>query len=248
MLHAAAIRAGDSAARRLPDLPSLFRPVALREAGDAMARAVALAPAEGAGTLAWVGAFRRVEAAVVLEPELPLGPARLAFHAAANALADALVALGPPELHLALRWPGTVLANGGACGRLRLAWPAGAAEEAVPDWLVVGMELRLAFAEAHEPGLLPGETALREEGFEEAEADGALLTAAWARHLMAGLDAWQARGHRRLAEHFLARLEEVPGEAGLRRGLDPSTGDLVLEPPGAAGARTRRPLREALAP
>ncbi|MBY0329171.1 MAG: biotin/lipoate--protein ligase family protein, partial [Acetobacteraceae bacterium] len=71
----------------MPDLPSPFRPVALREGADAMARAVALAPEQGAGTLTWVGALRRAEAAVVLEPELPLGAARLALHAAANALA-----------------------------------------------------------------------------------------------------------------------------------------------------------------
>ncbi|HWT08465.1 MAG TPA: biotin/lipoate--protein ligase family protein, partial [Roseomonas sp.] len=60
----------------LPDLPSVFTPiVALREGGDAMARAVAMAPDHGAGTLAWVRSWARVEAAVVLEPEQPLSAA-----------------------------------------------------------------------------------------------------------------------------------------------------------------------------
>lgn len=212
----------------LPDLPSLFAPVvALREGGDAMARAVALAPERGAGTLAWVRAYARAEAAVVLEPELPLGPARLAFHAAANALADAVGSLAPPELGVGLRWPGTLLLNLGACGRVLMAVPPGTAEEAVPDWLVVGFELRLAFPEGHEPGRDPGQTSLREEGLED--PDPAALTAAWARHLMAGLDEWQARGPRRVAERFLARLEDEAGTPGLRRGIDPNSGDLVLE-------------------
>ena len=227
------------AQRRLPPLPSLFHPVALREGADALERAVALAPVKGAGTLTWVGALRRAEAALVLEPDMPLGPARLAFLAAANALADALVALGPPEALVRLRWPGTVVLNHGACGRLRLAVPPGAAEGAVPDWLVVGMELRLSFPEGHEPGLTPGETSLAEEGFGP-EADGPALTAAWARHLMAGLDAWQSGGPARVAEPFLARLEETEESRGARRGIDPATGALVLER--RDGLRTRREI------
>lgn len=230
-------------ASNLVDLPSLFHPVALREGADALARAVALAPTRGAGTLAWVAAYSRAEAAVVLEPEMPLRTARLAFHAAANALADTLAALGPPEVPVELRWPGTVLVNGGACGRLALAAPPGAAEEAVPDWLVVGMELRLAFPEGYEPGTNPGTTSLQEEGFGR-EICAADLTAAWARHLMAGLDDWQARGPRRLAEHYLARLADEPATRGMRRGLDPASGDLVLE--GRDGTRRVLPLREAL--
>ncbi len=230
---------------RLPDLPPLFRPVPLREGADALARAAALAPEHGAGTLAWVGAYARAEAAVVLEPEMPFGPARLAFHAAANALADAVAAWGPPELRVELRWPGALLVNGGACGRLRLAAPPGAAEDAVPDWLAVGMELRLAFREGHEPGLLPGETALREEGFDPDAASASSFTAAWARHLMAGLDEWGARGPHRPAERFLARLVDEAEAGDVRRGIDPATGDLVLE---RGGARSRRSLLEALAP
>ena len=61
----------------------------------------------------------------MLEPERPLGAARLALLVAANALADALGVLGPPEVPLGWRWPGILLVNGGDCGRLRLASPAG---------------------------------------------------------------------------------------------------------------------------
>ena len=128
---------------------------------------------------------------------------------------------------MALRWPGTALVNGGECGSVRLAAPPGAAEDAVPDWLVVGMELRLAFPTGYEPGHAPDTTALAEEGFEG--VGPADLTAAWARHLMAGLDEWQARGPQRVAERFLARLLDEAGTPELRRGIDPATGALVLE-------------------
>jgi BirA family transcriptional regulator, biotin operon repressor / biotin---[acetyl-CoA-carboxylase] ligase len=227
----------------LPDLPPVFGPVvALREGGDALARAAALAPARGAGTLVWVRAWSRVEAAVVVEPEQPLRAARPVLLAAANALADALAALGPPQAAIALRWPATLVVNDGTVGRARLIAPPDAAEDAVPDWLAVGIEARRSFPAGHVPGADPGRTSLLEEGFDEAGT--AELTAAWARHLMAGIADWQDDGgFARLAERYLARLERDDATEGLRRGLDPGTGDLVLERPD--GARTRRALRDA---
>jgi hypothetical protein len=61
-----------AASTALPELASGFTPVApLREAGDAMARTGVLAPADGAGTLAWVRSAARIEAALAPEPEQP---------------------------------------------------------------------------------------------------------------------------------------------------------------------------------
>nr|WP_256437592.1 biotin/lipoate--protein ligase family protein [Roseococcus sp. SDR] len=216
----------------MPPLPSLFAPVMLREGGDAMARAVELAPegaspiASGAGTLVWVRALNRAEAAVVLEPDRPLGQARLAYLAAANALADTLSAIAPPELPVTWRWPGTLAVNGGVVGEMRLALPEGATEDEIPEWMVVGFELRLAWPDSVTPGDRPGETSLVEEGFEDLTPAG--VTEAWARHLMANMDEWNARGPRRVAEKYLARLEEAAGQKGVKRGIDPNTGALVI--------------------
>lgn len=230
----------------LPELPTVFTPVVpLREAGDAMARAVALAPQHGAGSLAWVRSAARIEAAVVLEPEMPLAAARCALFAAASALGDALAAFGPGEVPLSFRWPDRVLVNGGEVGRVRIAWPDGGAGDAVPDWIVVGAEARLMFPQGWEPGHGLGQTSLQEEGWDLVEATAEELTAAWARHLMAGLAEWQRAGggFARLAERYLARLEREEATAG-RRGLDPATGDLILE---RDGGRRRLRLAEALA-
>lgn len=225
----------------LPDLPPVFAPIIrLREAGDAMARAVAEAPRHGAGTLVWVGAWDRVEAAVVLEPEQSLAAARPALLAAVSAFGDALGAHGPEEIPVTFAWPATVKVNTGVVGQARLAVPPGVGEDDVPDWLVVGVEARFAFPADHRPGDDPGRTCLAEEGF--AGVAPAEITASWARHLMAGLAEWQARGIARLADHYLARLERAPEEAKARRGIDPVTGDLVLD---AEGARWRRALADA---
>ncbi|WP_318987495.1 biotin/lipoate--protein ligase family protein [Falsiroseomonas ponticola] len=236
-------------ASELPELPSVFDPVvALREGGDAMARAVALAPRHGAGTLAWVRSASRIEAAVVLEPEMPLAAARGAIFAGASALGDALAAYGPPEVPLTFHWPGIVLVNEGQVGRIRLAWPEGAAEAREPAWLVLGMEARLSFPRGWEPGHGLQQTAVFEEGWSEEEVSAAQLTAAWARHLMANLAEWQrtgpGSGFSRMAERYLARLARQAWMGEARRGIDPATGDLVLED---EGTRSRYPLADALA-
>lgn len=222
-------------------LPSLFYPVKLREGQDALAMACALAPeagppamSRGAGTLAFVAAPGRVEAAVVLEPQMPLAAARLAFHVGANALADALTVLGPANMDVQFRWPGKLLVNQGHIGEFRLLAPDAATDNAVPEWLVIGFACRLAWHDGHEGGLAPGETALAAEGFDVVTAEA--VVEAWARHLLAGMDEWQNRGPRRASEKFLARLLD---HAGAKRGLDPATGALVLE---RDGARESLPL------
>lgn len=217
----------------LPDLPTVFRPViALREGGDAMARAVALAPREGAGTLVWVRAYGRVEAALVLEPEVALATARLAWLVGVASLADACAALGPPELPMSIAWPAVFKVNGAAVGRAFCAAPAGVAEDSVPDWLVVGVTADFCGPEEAEPGLDPGRTTLAEEGFEASPAE---ITAAWARHLMANLADWQGRGFAALAARYQPRLEA--GRLG-------QAGDLLLE---QDGVLIRRALRDAVA-
>lgn len=212
----------------LPPLPSLFTPVLLPQGEDALARAVALAPSEGAGTLVWMPGALHTEAALVLEPDRPLGPALVAYLAAANALADALSAIVPPELPVTWRWPGTLMVNGGEVGGIRLALPEHTALDAIPDWLVLGFGLRFAWPEGTITGERPGETALLEEGFEELTPGE--LVASWARHFMANMDEWQARGVRRVSDKYLARLGDFSGE---KRGIDPGTAALVVEREGA---------------
>ncbi|WP_431283501.1 biotin/lipoate--protein ligase family protein [Humitalea sp. 24SJ18S-53] len=221
--------------KTLLELPSLFTPIPLREAGDAILRAVALAPTQGAGTLPWVRSLGRVEVAVVLEPEQPLGTARLALYAAINALADAVASLGPPEIPVALRWPATLLVNAGIAGQARLATPDGASADAMPDWLVVGVEARFAIPAGRDPGHDPGRTSLEAEGW--TDTDPTELTAAWARHLMAGIAEWDRDGPKAVADRFLARLEQDVETDGARRGIDLGTADLIWE---RDGTRHRR--------
>jgi biotin-(acetyl-CoA carboxylase) ligase len=214
------MRAGNSVQTAL-NLPPPYRLVSLREVGDAFMHAKKLAAEEGAGTLVYVGRFDMAEFAVVLEPDEPLRTARRAFYAGMNAMTDALTAHAPAEKPIVIDWPDALRVDGGLVGGGRLAWPKGADEDAVPDWLVFGGMIRTV-SMTDEAGLYPLETALEQEGFEEHGAS--VLVESFARHLMVAIDAWEQDGFGAVMKEYLSRL---PPEKGARRDID-QNGDLLV--------------------
>jgi biotin-(acetyl-CoA carboxylase) ligase len=197
---------------RTLDLPPPFRPVALREVGDAFAHACAHASELGAGTLVFVGRFDLAEFAVVLEPAEPLAVARRTFYAGMVALGDALAALAPPEKPIAIGWPDAFYVDGGLVGGGRLGWPELADERAQPDWLVFGATIRTVSMSGGEAGLRPLATALEDEGFGDIGAER--LIEGFARHLMAAIDHWQEAGFAPIANEYIAKLRPEPRDHG----------------------------------
>jgi hypothetical protein len=220
------------------NLPPPFRLVTLREVGDAFAHACATAEPDAAGTLVFVGRFDLAEFALVLEPEEPLRTARRVHYAGMLALAEALSAHAPPEKPIAFEWPDAVSVDLGLVGGGRLAWPAGANEEAVPDWLVFSATIRTVGMGEGEPGLRPLGTALEAEGFDEFRSERLVET--FARHFLVALDRWHEDGFDALARDYLRYL---PGSGSARREID-ANGDLIER---SGRAATRRELVPALA-
>jgi biotin-(acetyl-CoA carboxylase) ligase len=217
------------------DLPPVFRPRALREAGDSFAYACAHAGDLGAGALIHVGRFDLAECAVVLEPDEPLAAARRVLYAGMVALSDALAGLAPPEKPIAIDWPDAILVDGALVGGGRLGWPDDADEHAVPEWLVLGVMIRTQLPNAVEPGLHPRATALNEEGFEK--ADPGRVIEGFVRHFLAATDRWQAAGFGVLARGYLSKLRQDHGAA---LGID-ENGDLSLAAPGGLAHWGLRP-------
>lgn len=222
------------------DLPPPFSLVTLREVGDAFARAQAIAAEAGAGTLVHVGRFDLSEFAVVLEPEEPLASARRAFYVGMVALCDALTAHAPPERPIDVRWPDAIHVDGALIGGGRLAWPAGADEADVPEWLVFGASIRLVSLGKEEAGLRPLTTALADEGFDDI-GSGALVES-FARQLMLAFDAWRAGDLATVTGRYVDYLQV---EKGAMPALD-GVGDLLVRWRGAP-APDRHALAAALA-
>jgi biotin-(acetyl-CoA carboxylase) ligase len=221
------------------NLPPPFRLVTLREVGDAFSHATSIAGPDAAGTLVWVGRFDLVEFALVLEPEEALRTARRVHYAGMVALADALATHAPPEKPISFDWPDTVRVDGGLVGGGRLAWPADAAEDVAPDWLVFGATIRTVAMGANEPGLFPFSAALEDEGFDGLESGR--LVESFARHFMLALDNWHENGFAAVAREYIRYLAP---ERGARRDIE-TDGDLTVRPV-VRKEPERRPLAPAL--
>ena len=233
-------------------LPPLYAAVAAGAGTDAVARAAELAR-DGAdpATFVWADRPDRLDCAVVLQPEQKLAEARLIVPVAVLALDDAIGAEAPPGLDTDLLWPGTVRANGGRAGAIRLVEAPAADEADVPAWLVVGAGVRIVADPRIEAGELPDETSLREEGCAEATSRG--LAEAFARALLHWTDRWLDQGFDAVARHWHHRATKHGAEtalafggglvAGTMEGLDES-GGLILR---TAGGRRTLSLAAALA-
>jgi biotin-(acetyl-CoA carboxylase) ligase len=151
--------------------------------------ALAAAAAGGnPGTLFHAPIGDRLEAALILTPDQPVSDAT-ALQLATLAVRDALLAVVPPELPVTAGSAGTVALNGGEVARVTLArGPQGAGR--IPDWLVLGVTIRLAFR-LDAPGLSPWLTDLAEEGIDVSGAD---LLEGVCRHLLSLIDLWTAEG------------------------------------------------------
>ncbi|MEQ9330798.1 biotin/lipoate--protein ligase family protein [Thalassobaculum sp.] len=189
--------------------PPLFPPLLtgreVAAGADPMATAVRVAAA-GAdpGVFVFAGGDDLLRFAVTLAPEVPLERALQMAHALMIAVGDSIGALAPPEVAVEYRWPTTVLVNGAAAGRVRLA-AAATDPAAVPDWLAVGLDLRLSADTTTEPGERPGETALYEEG--SGVIPPARLLESMSRHFLVWLRRWEEDGFRPLHDAWSARAE-----------------------------------------
>lgn len=190
----------------------------------------------GAGDLVWSRNTARAECAIVLEPEVSLSSALQMSTLAQVALADCLGSLLPPAVAVHHRWPGTILINGGAAGEVKLAAPTRAGD-VVPDWLVVGMSLQLVHDDLdREPGEMPNQTVLSEEG--GAEISRTDILQSFSAYFLSWLNTWQDDGFRPIHNAWMPRAEgdgkamhiELDGAERIVEvlGLD-EEGDLVIK-------------------
>ena len=171
--------------------PPLMSGLALSGAASPFDKAVAMAALGcDAGIVVHNVTDRALRAALVLAPEVPLREAMAMLPACGLGLQNALGALAPPEVAVQLEWAGGLRVNGARCGRLRVA-AGGRDPEALPGWLVVGLDLPL-WSATDRPGDHPHDTALFEEGC--AEVDPHALLEAWARHTLVWITRWEEAG------------------------------------------------------
>lgn len=210
-----------------PVLPPLLSGREMPKGADPLPAAVSWARGGGdPGAVFYVPDRDRLRLAIALSPEVERGRALQMGHALMLAFADAIGALAPPEVGVHYRWPAAILVNGGVCGRLRLALSEGA-DEAVPDWLTVGLDLWLTPRGADEPGDRPETTALYEEG--TGPIPLARLIEATCRHFLVWLHRWESDGFAPLRDAWNARREAGSAELDADGRVDGKSLEIVAE-------------------
>lgn len=175
--------------------------------GCVLDQACSLAAEHGAGTLVWhaskgQGAAGRFDFAVVLEPDTRLAEARKAFILGMLALGDAVAAHCAPERAVQFGWPGELLLDAGLLGGMRMRVASDVAEDTVPDWIVLGVELIADRDHLSAPGSMPNSVSLQEEDF----ADPAAVLESFASYLMLNFDRLTHGGFDPLAASYTHRL------------------------------------------
>lgn len=146
----------------------------------------------------------RLALALLLEADRDRASTLLTFYAHADAAADVLAAHLPPLLPVTIAWPGVILVDGGAIGRLRLAL-GGDRDGEPPAWLVLGLELELV-GRWGEPGERPDRTSLAELG--AGHLSSTTLAESWSRHFLAWLDRFEREGFEPVRAAWNARCHD----------------------------------------
>ncbi len=214
-----------------PSFPPLLKGEETSPGVDPFAKAVASA-ALGAdpGLICWARDKTALRAALVLAPEAPLERAICITFAVALGLGNAIGALAPPEIAFHYVWPGAFKVNGADCGTMRAA-AATTDPAAVPDWLVIGVEMPYLPPAQGEPGNRPGQTCLIEEGC--VEVTPLILLDSWSRHTLVWINRWIDDGFQPLHAAWRERawgIGEDLADGGTFVGLDELGGMLVKTP------------------
>ncbi len=213
-----------------PSFPPLLRGEAVPAAIDPLAKAEARGM-KGAdpGLVVWSRDETNMRVAVLFTPGIPLSRAMGGAFAMMLGAADALGALAPPEVAVHFSWPGRLRVNGARCGVLRAA-AAGHDPAAVPDWLAFALTIPILPTGTHEPGHIPDETTLHDEGCADIAAPR--LIESFARHMLVWMTRFEDEGLAPLHKAWCQKCDEIgtpvetPGK-GLFLGLD-EDGGMIL--------------------
>ena len=182
------------------------QPVADGEDVFSTAMLACVAKAAGAGDVFWSKSEAVMDVAIVLEPEVAVGPSLQMLFVAMVAFGDSFGAIGPPEVGVFYQWPNQLFINDAKFGQARVGLPE-ASDEVVPDWLVINMVAQLQPNErGPEPGHDLTNTSLWNEG--AGEINRTMLVESYARHFLTWINNWNEDGFKPAHEIWTGRAKD----------------------------------------
>ena len=192
-------------------LPPIYSQEAVPEGEDPFAIARSRAEQGGARALfVWSEATARATAAIVLEPSRPAVDALKVIYVALVGAGDALGALIPPAVPVLFVWPDRIELDGGLVGSVRFEQSEVSDDEAVPEWIVIGLDLAVESA-GESPGDQVDHTTLHDEGCGDVTAR--MFLESFSRHFLYWINRWESDGFGVVRSSWLSRARGRDGEA-----------------------------------
>jgi biotin-(acetyl-CoA carboxylase) ligase len=191
-----------------PLLPPILTPVVVPNNVDVFTKAIASASNSEAGTVYYSENPEYLEVAVVLIPEVPKVKCNQMLYVMMVAASDAIGALAPPEVAVTFSYPGLIFLNRGEAGLVKIEVSPSIEDKTVPDWMVVGIKLRLNNnLQVDESNIKPDITSLADEGAGFISRTRAIESLA--RHFLAWVSQWEDDGFKAVVDVWNKRREET---------------------------------------
>jgi BirA family biotin operon repressor/biotin-[acetyl-CoA-carboxylase] ligase len=191
-----------------PLLPPILTPIPVVNGIDVFAKAIAVAGKSETGTVLYSENPEYVEVAIILSPEIPKIKCNQMLYIMMVASGDAIGALAPPEVAVTYAFPGFIFLNRGEAGLVRVEIAPSNDDQSIPDWMVVGLKLRLNNnIEINENEINADVTSLADEGGGYVSRTRAIESLS--RHFLAWVSQWEDEGFKPVTEVWNKRREET---------------------------------------
>jgi BirA family biotin operon repressor/biotin-[acetyl-CoA-carboxylase] ligase len=176
-----------------PLLPPILTPIAVMKGLDVFSKAIAVASNSEAGTVFYSEDLDYIEVAIVLCPEVSKIKCNQMHYIMMVAAGDTIGALAPPEVAVTYTFPGFIYLNRGEAGLVKMEVGPSSDKDSIPDWMVVGIKLRLNDnIEVDEGGGYVSRTRAVES---------------LSRHFLAWVSQWEDEGFKSVADMWNKRRE-----------------------------------------
>ena len=190
-----------------PLLPPILTPVAVPDKIEVFNKAISAASNSEAGTVFYSESTEFVELAVVLNPEVKKIRCNQMLYVMMVAAGDSIGSLAPPEVVVSYSYPGLIFLNQGEAGLVKIEVSSSANEDTVPDWMVVGLKLRLNNQlQIDEKNIQPDITSLADEGAGFVSRTRAVESLS--RHFLAWISQWEDEGFKPVVDMWNSRREQ----------------------------------------
>ncbi len=190
-----------------PQLPPLLKAEKVSKEVNVFKKAISSIEKSDTGTVFYSERSDIVDIAILLNPEINKNKCNQIIYVMMVAAGDAIGALAPPEVLVSYSFPGYIYLNRGEAGVINYAIDNQKNDDQIPEWLILGLKLKLKQSENIEQDHPdPSVTSLETEG--AGFISRTRMIESVCRHFLAWLNQWEEEGFAPVVKMWNQRIDE----------------------------------------